>query len=388
MVKYAVLYVQKPASRLSDDSLSIGLEDPQSGLTRKIDLLNLFRHYDEKNKVPIGLEYRCILDATNFGIAKAISQHDCELIGSMISLITGASGGNLKPLVIYPLDSAKIHQFYQYYEVEIEPISVGSVSMGNLFELGTKLFNLPDKNVLDRIDSSIRFYRKAQETEDKLQRFLLLWLSIELLDLGLRRKLNISGQRKCSKCQTPLACPGCGKPAELPNTIGLKEYTDRNMQNRTGELKKAEDLRNAIFHRAIDLSNLSDDAAKMTPFLVDVYLASMAFLLDYSPIQEYSRNLLKSVGLQIHLFCTVEFDREALLAEKEGVAPCLRIGDIQKSMQFSETGKLSITSKTDLNLDNVNLIGCKWKVDLVIESQGARVKEIKTEWNKESHGAT
>lgn len=377
MTKFAVHHIQKPAYRLSRE-LSLGLKDPHSGMERSIDVLMAKDVHDSVEYVA-GLEYRCFLAASSIEEAMTISRDDCEQISSMMSLITGLSGGSVQPLVAYPLEKAKVHQFYQYHELEIGDVSVGLANAELFSELGDKLFGLSDQGVLDRVNSSLRFYRKAQEADQVIQRFLLLWLAVEHLDYGLRNRLGVAGGRKCSKCDEPLKCPKCGKLAEAPTTAGLKEFVKIHMNGRSGDFTEAVSLRNKMMHEAKDLTRLSRDIAVIVPFMIEVYLKSLAFVLDHPPILGYSREILGTANVHLNLNVVVEFDAESELAESQDTVPHVQISKLNKTLRYVESGELYLEGKMDMDLVGVKT-GCKWRVIFVVVSHGVTINEFKTEW--------
>jgi hypothetical protein len=277
------------------------------------------------------------------------------------------------------LEKAKVHQFYQYQELEIGDVSVGLADAERFSELADKLFALSDQAVLDRLNSSLRFYRRAQETDQIIQRFLLLWLAAEHLDYGLRDRLGIVGGRKCSRCGETLKCPKCGKLAEAPTTAGLKEFVKIHMHGQERDFAEAVSLRNEVMHEAKDLTHLSRRVAGVIPFMIEIYLKTLAFTLNHPPILQYSHEILGSANVHLNLNVIVEFDQESELAEGQGTVPHVRISHLDKSLKYGQSGELYLEGKMDMNLVGVKS-GCKWKVFFVVVSHGAKVREFKTEW--------
>ncbi len=377
MARFAVHHVQKPAWNLSRE-LELGLEDPMSGLKRSIDVL-VIKDSGGSVEYPAGLEYRCHLDVPSIVEALTISKDDCEQISAMMSLMTGISGGPVTPLIAYPLDEAKVHQFYQYHQIETGEVSTGVANTEAFSEFADKLFGLKDPDVLGRLNSGLRFYRKAEETDQPLQRFLLLWLAVEYLDYALRNMLGVITGRKCAKCGGLLKCPKCGRLAETPTTAGLKEFVRIHMSARSKDFSEAVKLRNELMHQATDLTLLSHKIALGIPFLIELYQNSLAFILDHKAILNCPRDICGSASMHLNLNVFVKYDSESVLAENTHTIPRVQIGNLDKCLRYDGSGNLLLEGKMDMNLKGVK--ACRmWEVVFTVVSHGAKVQEFKTGW--------
>jgi len=281
MMRYFVCSRQKPASR-PNGQCEINLHDPNKNRTRNITVRGLTQEIEGIERI-IGIEYCSSLDADNIESAEETSRNDFDFVASVISFLTGVSMSPVRPYVVHTNDKGmSTHEFLQHEYLETPKFGVHSFDPIAVDHVISGFNSIKNSSITERIASSLKFYRKAQATNDPVERFLLLWISVEYLDYALVKGMANRPVRVCPKCRELLECGNCGRKAEAPITAGLQDFADRMGKGTPDNLTAAIELRNELFHRETDLGKAGREAAKLNVFLREFYISTMRHLMSLS----------------------------------------------------------------------------------------------------------
>jgi hypothetical protein len=264
--EYLVRFLEMPSSRL-DEMIEFTFRR-SDGSIRKCQVESVL----DTDKRPKGLMYTEVLAADDVEAAIGAARADISFISSLIALTSGVAVSEPTMHIAFTNDIGRVHQFKQLDVMKDFPYSTGNAKPDIIERVSQKLQDIGAEDVKERLIVSIQMFRKAQSIEDDpLLRFILLWVSLELVDYALIRKLN-----------PPIStrCPVCGSTKGSQLNRGLKEFVKETDPQKLDELDEITNIRNSILHRTRDFGLERNRANLKTAFLVDLFIRSLEFVLD------------------------------------------------------------------------------------------------------------
>lgn len=340
MTRYFTCFRQKQASR-PNGPCEINLHDPRTKRTRNITVRGLTREIEGIDRI-VGIEYCSSLEADSVRSAEEISKNDFDFVASLISFMTGVSISAVRPIVIFSNDKdSNTHEFLQYEYLRTPYFGVLGFDPVAVYHAISGFNMINNSNITERIASSLKFYRKAQATIDPVERFMLLWISIEYLDYALVKRMNKKPVGICSKCGVPLKCSNCHKKASPSITAGLEDFAGRTGNGVLTNLKGAIGLRGRIFHRETDLGKASREAATHNLFLRGFYISIMRHLMSLDPGLNIMPKFVHTVESIMVIEAKVELPEPGELRIENGKIPHYVIEEQPGKIETKENGLMS-----------------------------------------------
>lgn len=342
MTKYLSYSQQMPAPRLST-IFRINLVDPEKHQTRNVSVRGIEESTNGIRHL-VGLLYRSSFEADNIGHAFDVSKNDFEFVGSLISFITGVSAAPIRPYVIFSNEKgADSQEFCQFIFQKGPKWGIGDVNPKDVKKIITGYNKIKKRSASNRIVSSLRFYSKAQSTNDPVERFLLLWIAVEYLDYLLVKKMAENPARRCSECKALLQCRSCGKKAEAPTTAGLIDFASKASRGVLKNLEESIELRNRLFHRETNIAKAASDADRLNRFLVTFYIRVIRNLLGLGQKPKVSRKLVHAIDCFAVISEEVTLPREGTLSNLSSKVPHFEWNEQVTHMEKRPGGKMSQT---------------------------------------------
>lgn len=349
----------------------IRLNDPEKEQTRDI-LVKGIEEEMNGTKHLVGVQFRSSLEADTIDIATSVSKNDFEFLASIISFVTGVSAAPVLPYVIHSNDdNVHTHSFKQFIPLRAPIWGIGDVEPSDIMKIISGYNKLQDPAVSKRIVSSLKFYRRAQSTQDPIERFLLLWISIEYMDYIFVKRMDTPPQRLCSKCGAVLECGKCRRKAEVPTTAGLKEFAKRVGSQTETNIEKSIDLRNRLVHRETDMARAMIEADSLNQFLKEFYISIIRELLALDAELVISSKFVHTVESLLVVSATIKLKEKGKLSGDENRIPHYELRDEIMDSIIRDGGTL--TEKHEVQLDAVNFPeGFQGRLDVEMLTIGVR----------------
>lgn len=274
-------------------------------------------HIDQPTKTVDGLTYYESVQAENIDAAIGTALGEIYYLSAIISCLSGISVSDPYPYLAFTTGDRKEHEFVQFGDFIESGYSTGKRQSAFIADVALKIQAVQDEQCKDWLKSSLHAFKKAQMyAEDPYTHFILAWISLELLDRVLERKLEPDSK----------VCSECGRQMKMTGR-GLEEYLKGDTE-RIVLLKKVTDLRARIFHRAEDFAEVRNEAIEHAPFLRDLYINAMDAIIGGNITLLKRDKPISRVGNQIVLRGRVELSESGRLLVDETVISPIREEDL------------------------------------------------------------
>jgi hypothetical protein len=263
-------------------------------------LVEIIENRDPKEDLPKGLFYVVTIQEKDIDSAMGMAESIVSYLSSLISLVSGVAVNPPTRLLAYTLDdNISKHILMQFEMLENFNYSVGNANTEDLKNIAQKITNEPEE-IRNRIISSTQFFRSAQTSEEPFTRFIFLWLSLELLNYVLLKKLNIRGKRTTTK--------------------GIKKFLRKNHPSLIKDFRKVQKLRGKSFHATTDFAIVRNKSLEMTPFLVNLYVILLSSILDFNT-DLVKQKFVARFGVKVQLIAEIELATPGKLVKDESIFP-------------------------------------------------------------------
>jgi hypothetical protein len=355
MRKFLVRHVEKPAARL-DREIGINIRRSKD----EIHACRVRNILDDKGEIT-GLEYDEILEADDIDSAIRASFSELDFLASLISFSSGVAASDLRLCVALSCDEDRAeHECITRDEPRHMQYSSGNAKSDVISAIAEGLEGIGEEEVRDRVIASLQVFRRAQSIkDDPLLRFILLWVSLELISYAMAKKLGKSKKMKGSR-----------------QVRALREYLEGQGEG-IKDLDDSINIRNKALHSLEDLGSIRNRAREKIDFIVGLYIQSLDFVLGTSVFEKIPKKFIPSIATFFEVHTRIELPEPGpLMTNMSAGIPHVHIKHRPDVLVSCDDGQTTIRATADFTPMNFPK-NAKLTHKTVIRCMGTQVKESK-----------
>jgi hypothetical protein len=240
-----------------------------------------------------GIRSDIYLDANDIDDAIHISNTYAENIMGVLDLSTTSPSMAARLDFIYDASPLiKDRDFYQFHYLPADERNIRKID-GDMFD---KLFHSMDEYFDGRITRAAQWFKRAQNEEDNITRFIFYWTGLESLNLLLCEHYGISEDDR------ELKCPKCKHRIFPVTSVGIKRLIIDDIKSPARDFSTIRELRVRLMHGQGKWDRaFLEDVKKFIPTLRTALLTGICMIIHLDADTMRTLLSIKSTKFEDHI---------------------------------------------------------------------------------------